>query len=36
MRWNGIKGGDAHVRPRCLAKVSEDVTNEAQWTLWHD
>ena len=22
--------------PSCLAKVSEDVTNKAQWTLWHD
>ena len=22
--------------PSCLAKVSEDVTNEAQWTLWHN
>ena len=22
--------------PSCLAKVSENVTDEAQWTLWHD
>ena len=22
--------------PSCLAKVSEDVCDEALWTLWHD